>query len=179
MVVVDTYVFQEWLSHTSTNNFSFQSHQLLFPHAPADVKGENTPERKVASTGDRTHNQYVMSLTRSPLSLLCQNLPHSNFSLFIFPVFFHMEQGTFTLINRARKCTGTSVSDRAPHVVQRWKICPSQVFQIYCAQYNYEKRTLEQSTYIMKEQMGDEQLCLHDLKQRIQRGDNRIAQKIL
>ena len=49
-----------WLSHTSTNSFSFQSHQLLFllfPHAPADVRDENTPERKVASTGDRTHNQ--------------------------------------------------------------------------------------------------------------------------
>ena len=41
------------------------------------------------------------------------------------------------------------------------------------------KRTLEQSTYIMKEQMGDEHLSLHDLKQRIQRGDYRIAHKIL
>ena len=41
------------------------------------------------------------------------------------------------------------------------------------------KRTLEQSTHIMKEQMGDEHMFLHDLKQRIQRGDNRIAQKIL
>ena len=30
------------------------------------------------------------------------------------------------------------------------------------------KRTLEQSTYIMKEQMGDEHKSLHDLKQRIQ-----------
>ena len=51
-----------------------------------------------------------------------------------------MEQGTFTLINRARTCTGTSVSDRAPHVVQRRRICPTQVFQIYCTQYNYEKK---------------------------------------
>ena len=41
------------------------------------------------------------------------------------------------------------------------------------------KRTLEQSTYIMKEQIGDEQLSLHDLKLRIQRGDNCVAQKIL
>ena len=88
-----------------------------------------------------------------------------------------MKQGTFTLINRARTCTSTSVSDWAPHVVQRWKICPTQVFQIYCTQYNYEKK--EQSTYIMKEQIGDEHMCLHDLKQRIQRGDNYIAQKIL
>ena len=40
-----------------------------FSHASAEVRGENTPERKVASTGDRTHNHQVMSHTRSPLSL--------------------------------------------------------------------------------------------------------------
>ena len=34
----------------------------------AEVRGENTPERKVATTGDRTHNHQVMSPTRSPLS---------------------------------------------------------------------------------------------------------------
>ena len=46
-------------------NFSFKSHRLLFPHASAEVRGENTPERKVAS---RTHNHQVISQTRSPLS---------------------------------------------------------------------------------------------------------------
>ena len=50
------------------HNFSFQSHRLLFSHASAEVRGENTPERKVASTGDRTHNHQVMSPTRSTLS---------------------------------------------------------------------------------------------------------------
>ena len=55
-------------SHQYQNNFSFQSHRLLFSHASAEVRGETTPERKVASTGDRTHNQQVMSPTRSPLS---------------------------------------------------------------------------------------------------------------
>ena len=32
------------------------------------MRGENTLEREVASTGDRTHNHQVMSPTRSPLS---------------------------------------------------------------------------------------------------------------
>ena len=36
-------------------------------HVSAEVKGENMPERKVASTGDRTHKHQVMSPTRSPL----------------------------------------------------------------------------------------------------------------
>ena len=55
-------------SHQYQHNFSFQSHRLLFSHASAEVRGENTPERKVASTRDQTHNHQVMSPTRSPLS---------------------------------------------------------------------------------------------------------------
>ena len=47
---------------------AIQSHRLLFPHASAEVRGENTPERKFALTGDRTHNHQAMSPTRSPLS---------------------------------------------------------------------------------------------------------------
>ena len=47
---------------------SFQSHRLLFSHASAEVRGENTPERNFASTGSRTHNHQVMSPIRSPLS---------------------------------------------------------------------------------------------------------------
>ena len=45
-----------------------QSHRLLFSHALTEVRGENTPERKFASIGYRTHNRQVMSPTRSPLS---------------------------------------------------------------------------------------------------------------
>ena len=55
-------------SHQYLHNVSFQSHRLLFSHASAEVRGENTPERKVSSTGDRTHNHQVMSRTRSRLS---------------------------------------------------------------------------------------------------------------
>ena len=47
---------------------SFQSHRLLFSNASAGVRGENTQERKFASTGSRTHNHQVMSSTRSPLN---------------------------------------------------------------------------------------------------------------
>ena len=55
-------------SHQYLYNFPFQSHQLLFSHASAEVRGENTPERKFSSTGDQTQNHQVMSLTCSPLS---------------------------------------------------------------------------------------------------------------
>ena len=46
----------------------FQSHQLPFLHASAEVRGEKSPERKFASTGDGTHKQQVMNPTRSPRS---------------------------------------------------------------------------------------------------------------
>ena len=44
------------------------SHKYSHNHASAEVRGENTPERKVASTRDQTHNHQVMSPKRSPQS---------------------------------------------------------------------------------------------------------------
>ena len=67
MAVCDAYVFPGFLTPVLTLLF-FQRHRLLFSHASAEVRGENTPERKVASTWDRSHNHQVMSPTRSPLS---------------------------------------------------------------------------------------------------------------
>ena len=43
MAVGDAYV---------SPGFSFEGHQLLFSHASTEVRGENMPERKFASTGD-------------------------------------------------------------------------------------------------------------------------------
>ena len=48
-MVGDAHVFHGFLTPVLTQ-LSFQSHQLLFSHA-SGVKGENTPERKFASTG--------------------------------------------------------------------------------------------------------------------------------
>ena len=67
MAVGDAYVFSGFYIPVLTQ-ISSQSHRLLFSHASAEVKGENMPERTVASTGSRTHNHQVTSPTRSPLS---------------------------------------------------------------------------------------------------------------
>ena len=75
MAVGDAYVFPGFLTPVLTILF-FQSHRLLFSHASAEVRGENTPERKVASTWDRTHNHQVMSPTRSPLSHPGGSIPY-------------------------------------------------------------------------------------------------------
>ena len=50
------------ISWRSVTHMVFSPTQLFF------LRGENMPERKFASTGDRTHNHRVMSPTRSPLS---------------------------------------------------------------------------------------------------------------
>ena len=67
MAVGDACVFPGFLTPVLTQ-ISFQSHHLLFPHASAEVRGENLPERNFASTGSRTYNHQVMSPTHSPLS---------------------------------------------------------------------------------------------------------------
>ena len=67
MTVGDAHVLPGFLTPVVTQ-LSFQNHRLLFSYASAGVRGENTPERKFALTGPRTHNQQVMSPTCSPLS---------------------------------------------------------------------------------------------------------------
>ena len=45
MAAGEAYVFPGFLTPV-LRQLSFQSHQLLFSHASAEVRGENTPERK-------------------------------------------------------------------------------------------------------------------------------------
>ena len=66
MAVGDAHVFPGFLTPVLTLP-SFQSYQLLFSHAFAEVRGENKPVRKFSSTGSQTHNHQVMSLTCSAL----------------------------------------------------------------------------------------------------------------
>ena len=66
MAVDDTYVFPGFLTPILT---TFLSKAIdYFSQVLLQVRGKNTPERKVASTGDRTHNHQFMSPTHSPLS---------------------------------------------------------------------------------------------------------------
>ena len=66
MAVGDAELFPDFLTPILTQ--MFPKPRLLFSHASAEVRGENTPERKFASTGSLTHNHQVMHPTRSPPS---------------------------------------------------------------------------------------------------------------
>ena len=63
-----TNIYVSWLSYTSITQLFFPKPPTILSHASAEVGSEITPERKFASTGDRTHNHLVMSPTHSPLS---------------------------------------------------------------------------------------------------------------
>ena len=67
MAVGDAYVFPGFLTPALIQLF-FPKPPTIFSHPSAEVRGKNTPERKVASTGGRTHNHQVMSSTSSRLS---------------------------------------------------------------------------------------------------------------
>ena len=54
MAVGDAHVLPGFLTPVLTH-ISFQSQRLLFSHASAEVKGEKSPERNLASTGSRNH----------------------------------------------------------------------------------------------------------------------------
>ena len=67
MAVGDAHVFLGLLTPVLTQPF-FPKPPITFLTCFCRVRGENTPERNVASPGDRTHNHQVMSPTGSPLS---------------------------------------------------------------------------------------------------------------
>ena len=67
MAIGDAYVFPGFLTPVLTQLY-FPKHRLLFSHASAEMRCENTPERKVASTVARTRTHQMMSLTRSTLN---------------------------------------------------------------------------------------------------------------
>ena len=51
MAVGDAYVFPGFLTPLLTQLF-YPKSPTTYPHASAEMRGENTPERKVTSTGD-------------------------------------------------------------------------------------------------------------------------------
>ena len=61
MAVGDAHEFPGFLTPVLIQ-LSFQSHQLLFLHASAEVRGENMPESMFIPTGYQNQTYKVMSL---------------------------------------------------------------------------------------------------------------------
>ena len=111
------------------------------------------------------------------------NVPMSEFTAqffftLSFPCLFPYALGDFH-INRLRTCT--SMSEWAEHLMwyKDGRFARHKYFKFIVHNIIMRKRTLEQSSYIMKQQIGEEHMSLEDLKQKLQKGDNTIAPKIL
>ena len=86
MAVGDAYVFPGFLTPVLTR-ISFQSHRLLFSHASAEVRGENTPERKsrlnqVSNSQPPGHESDTLTTEPQIMTWICttQNLLRITFS---------------------------------------------------------------------------------------------------
>ena len=65
MAVDDAHVFPGFLTPVLTQ-LSFQSHQLLFSHASAEVRGEKMPEIKFATNSQPPGYESDMLTTEPP-----------------------------------------------------------------------------------------------------------------
>ena len=74
-----------------------------------------------------------------------------------------------------------SISDWAEHLIwyKEGRFANDQYFKFIVHNVMMRKRTLEQNTYIVRQQLGDEQFTLSRLKEQLEKGDISIAQKIL
>ena len=111
------------------------------------------------------------------------NVPLSEFTTkffftLAFPCLFPYGSGDFH-INRPR--TFMSMSDWAEHLIwyKDGRFAQHQYFKFIVHNIIMRKRTLEQSTFIMKQKLGENPMTLQEIKQRLQDGDTRIGQKIL
>ena len=120
-------------SHRYQHNFSYQSHILLFSHASEEVRGENTPERKVASTWDQTHNHQVMT-TCSPLSH-----PGRASMVWIKHLTYHSKMAFYEGVQMQSVCLEFSPGFRAVSVISHKLIHSSQLgwFCTYIKPYLY------------------------------------------
>ena len=111
------------------------------------------------------------------------NIPLSEFTTMYFftmafPCLFPYGSGDFH-INRPRTCT--SMAEWAEHLLwyEDGRFAQHPYFKFIVHNIIMRKRTLEQSSFVFKQQLGEEQLSIEELKEKIQNGDNSIAQKIL
>ena len=113
----------------------------------------------------------------------CDNEPLSEFTTkyfftLSFPCLFPYGHGDFH-INRPRTCA--SMSEWAEHLMwyEDGRFAQHPYFKFIVHNIIMRKRTLEQSSYVFKQHLGEEQMSIADLKEKIQGGDTTVAEKIL
>ncbi|XP_060572109.1 uncharacterized protein LOC132730247 [Ruditapes philippinarum] len=95
-----------------------------------------------------------------------------------FPCLFPFGVGDFH-INRPRTCK--SMTDWAEHLMwfEDGRFAKHQYFKFIVHNIIMRKRTLEQSTFIVKQQLGENPISINDIKEKLNSGDTSIVSKML
>ena len=109
----------------------------------------------------------------TPISEFCTQ----NFFTLSFPCLFPYATGDF-YSNRPRTCS--SLSDWADHLLwyEDGRFAHHQYFKFIVHNMIMRKRALESSTFIVKQQLGEDQLTVSDLINQLQNGNTSISKKI-
>ena len=101
-----------------------------------------------------------------------------NFFTLSFPCLFPYGKGDF---NANRPVTCSSLSDWAEHLLwyKDGRFAHHKFFKFVVHNMIVRRRALEQSKFIVKQQLGDEHLTVSDLRDRLQNGDTNLGQRIL
>ena len=102
---------------------------------------------------------------------------HHFFTL-AFPTLFPFGSGDF-FVNRPRSIS--SLADWADHLLwyEDGRFAHHSYFKFVVHNMIMRRRALENSSYIVQQQLGEQHFTISDLKEKIQTGDNSIGKKIL
>jgi hypothetical protein len=101
-----------------------------------------------------------------------------HFFTLAFPVLFPYGTGDFH-VNRPRTCT--SLGDWTNHLLwyRDGRFANHNFFKFVAHNMIMRKRVLENSTFIVKQKLGDDLLSIAELKEKLKNGDKSITEKIL
>ena len=157
------------------------SSSVLLPDPTVNIQQEvqNTVKEVISNATDVTVKRNIPTIpwpTRQsqPISEFTTNF----FFTLAFPCLFPYAAGDFR-INRPRTCE--SMSDWADHLLwyKDGRFAHHPIFKFIVHNIIIRKRTLEQSSYIVRQQLGEDHLSIDDLKNLVNNNDKSIAQKVL
>ena len=156
---------------------------VLLPETPVDIRQqvENTVRDVIGPnhgevTKDKRNTVTIPWPTQDlqPIS----EFTTVNFFTMSFPTLFPHGTADFH-INRPITCQ--SMSDWAEHLLwyRDGRFAQHHIFKFVVHNMIMRKRTLEQSRYIVQQQLGDAHMTVQELQEMIERNDDSIAKKVL
>ena len=156
---------------------------ILLADPPTDIR-----EKVKNIVQDITGNVHA-SVTQSKRKLITipwptrDNMPVPEFTTITFfsqafPTLFPYGKGDFN-INRPRTCD--SMADWAEHLLwyKDGRFAKHEYFKFIVHNIIMRKRALDESSYIVKQKIGEDHLCVDDLKKMLENGDESLPNKIL